>query len=399
MDRNSFKYTLSQVFYVCTGLLTAGTVLQTFLLELGLDEQTIAGFESIMLAVQSLSMFVFARTIEDKKDIRGIYATTTLFSDIMLLPMLMLCFIGVKSLGLAFGVICMFTLINRVLGGVKIVSMYKLPYQIIDMKNYGRLTAISAIASGICAVLFSTLITVLNRRYGFFESMKYVIVAGIFMVVLSYFSIVTSKIINEHKSTKDNLSYGEIFRYKPFYKLLFPNLLRGIYLGIFNVAVVIGYHNGALDSNGAIALTLVTQASQVLGAFVYSKVCQSKHDGRLILVFALMSIAPLAFIVTSSTYVFFISFYIAKLLTIVVDNAVPVAVAKIVDYKHIGRYSALRLFTNTLGTAIGSAIIIPILDIFGKAAALSVTGGCIAIFALSYYFYFKKNTISVKEGD
>jgi hypothetical protein len=79
------------------------------------------------------------------------------------------------------------------------------------------------------------------------------------------------------------------------------------------------------------------------------------------------------------------------MVTTVVDNAIPVAVTKIVDYSHIGRYTALRMLTHTLGSAIGAAVILHIIDGFGKIPAMIFSGMCILVCGTAYFIYFNKN--------
>ena len=73
MKKNPLKYLLSENLYLITGLLTTGTILQTFFLEMGLDEKSISYFEAISLIVQSASIFLLSGFIEKKSDIKALY--------------------------------------------------------------------------------------------------------------------------------------------------------------------------------------------------------------------------------------------------------------------------------------------------------------------------------------
>lgn len=66
MEKNSLKYLIIQMINTCIGLITTGTVLQTFMLELGYGEQTTAYFESFMMIIQSVSMLALSGYVEKK---------------------------------------------------------------------------------------------------------------------------------------------------------------------------------------------------------------------------------------------------------------------------------------------------------------------------------------------
>ena len=176
MKSNSIKYLTSETFYVLTGLLTAGTLLQTFFLEMGIDKQTISLVESALTVIQSLSMFMFSGYIDKNHDIKGVYAKSTVIANLMLVPMLFFCFVNGFSAFTGFCIICAFAVLSRIGSAIQTVSIYKLPYLIINMKKYGTLIAISSITSGTAAILFSSAIMSVNNSLGFFTGMRYILI-------------------------------------------------------------------------------------------------------------------------------------------------------------------------------------------------------------------------------
>lgn len=391
MKNNTIKYISFEVLFIITCLLTSGTVLQTFMLELGFSEQVTSYFEAFIMVVQSASMLLFSGFVERKSNVKGLLGKSVCFANLMLLPMLLFCFTRNIQISALLAVMCIFTFVSKLSLGIENVAIYKLPYQILDMGKYGKVIALSSICGGICATVFSYVIMSVNKAFGFFEGMKYILICGIIITVIAYFLLTSTKTVNDHKPMEKSERTVDILKYKPFYSLLFPNLLRGIHSGIINVAAIIGYHNNAIDSNSALILVIITQIALAAGAFLYSRLCLKNIDGRIILIFSVLSSLSLVFVTTSSKHVFLISFFISKAVTTVVDNAIPVAVTKIVDYSHIGRYTALRMLTHTMGSAIGAAVILHIIDGFGKFPAMIFGGICILVCGAAYFIYFKKN--------
>ena len=389
MKKNSIKYLLSENLYLITGLLTTGTILQTFLLEMGINEKTISYFEAIMLLVQSASIFLFSGYIEKRADIKGLYICSNLLKNVLIIPMLVYCFYRGISILNAFVTICAVALLSQISYGIQTVASYKYPYHVIDMKNYGSLLAASGILGHICAAAFSYMIMLLNEKLGFFNSMRYILIFGLLLTGASALTVASTKVINEYETNEKSCTELSIFRYKPFYILLVPNLLRGLFSGVISVAAIIGYYNKALDSESAIVLVVIIEIASIIGTFIYSRICRKNIDGKIILLFSVLTSFSLIFISTSNKYVFIVSFLIAKVVSSVIDIAIPVAVTKIVDYSHIGRYTALRMLTHTVGTALGSALIINVIELFGRVFAVFFTGLCILICGVAYYLYFK----------
>ncbi|MBR5507255.1 MAG: hypothetical protein IKV88_04340 [Clostridia bacterium] len=390
MEKNSLKYLIIQMINTCIGLITTGTVLQTFMLELGYGEQTTAYFESFMMIIQSISMLALSGYVERKTNILNSYAVSCGFSHILIVPLLALCLLT-KHTGVAFFVVmCIFGVVGRICQGIYNITFYKLPYQIMDMKNYGTVTAYGSVGSGILAALFSALIMALNKKFGLFGGMKIILVLGILLSVVMIVLVLKITVINTFERTDSSDKGVDILRYKPFRVFAIPDLCRGIFNGVINVVVIVGYHNKAINSESAVAIVVLTQIASGLGALIYAGVCKKIIDGKIILLFAVLTCASLSFMVTSNMYVFLITYFIAKTASSVNDNAIPVAIAKIVDYSHIGRYSAFRILIHMLGTAIGGGVIIYTIDCFGKVFAMIITGMCIMICAIAYFMYFKK---------
>ena len=391
MKKNSIKFLAGENLYLLTGLLTTGTILQTFFLEMGLGEKIISYYEAIMLLVKSAAIFLCSGYIEKMSDIKGLYIRSNLIRNVLIIPLLVYCFYLGNSVIITFAIICVIAFISQISFGVQTVASYKYPYHVIDMKNYGSLLSTSSILGHFFAAAFSYLIMLFNEKLGFFNSMRYILLFGVILTLASAFIVSSTETINEHKKDNNTSSVASIFRYKPFYVLFLPNLMRGLFAGVMSVAAIIGYYNKALDSEGAIALVVIIEVASIIGTFIYSRICKKNIDGKIILFFSALTFLSLFFISTSNKYVFLISFFFALLTSSVIDIAIPVAVTKIVDYTHIGRYTALRMLTHTVGAAIGSALIINVIEHLGSIFALISTGLCILTCGTVYYLYFKNS--------
>lgn len=392
MKNNSFKYILATVLALSCNLLLIGSVFQSFLLESGLSEETVSVIESAFLILQSGVMALASAKVEKTKNAISSFSYSLLLRCLVFIPMLFFCIVKGTPLALFLVVMLLFKVASSVAEGFYSVVSYKVPYHIIDMADYGKITANSGFIGGIICIVLSAGITYLNTKLGFFDGMKILVAIGILIAISAFF------VAKSMKKVSLNLDYQEkgienktnILKYKPFYLLLVPNLTRGICTGVLNVALIIGYHYELLDGESAALIAILTQIGTIGGAFAYSSLCKIKKiDGILVLIPAAVMLIAMPFMVNFGLYAFFISYLVAKFSMTIIDYAVPVAVVKIVDYDHIGRYSAYRMLTHTVGTAIGSSAAIFVIKAIGGSATMVLAGMCILVTGVAYYLYIR----------
>lgn len=392
MKQNYSKYITSQVVNSCMNIFITGTVLQTFLLESGVGEHAVSVFESTVLILQSLVMTISSGMVEKIKNPVNSYAVTATLRGIIMLPMLLLCVVRGMPARQVFIVIVIFKFISTLFEGVYAVVCYKLPYHVIQMKDYGRLSALGGLMGGVFATVLSASVAYLTDRIGFFNGTKYVLCFGLAATLFNFFIVKSMKLTESYKnhtiSTKTS-SKESIFRYKPFYLLLIPNLCRGICTGVLNVAVIIGYHFKTIDGNSAFIVTVILQITTILGTILYTALCNRIIDGTMILAASVSVLVAMPFMTNFGTSVFLAAFFVARLATGIIDITIPVAVVKIVDYAHIGRYSAWRMIAHTLGTALGSGTAIVVAEAFGGITAMLISGLCMFFCGVAYYVYLQ----------
>ncbi len=392
MKQNYIKYITGQVVISCINIFITGTVLQTFLLESGVGEHAVSVLESTILIIQSLVMAVSSRMVEKMKNILNSYAVTTTLRGIVILPMLLLCVVRGVSAWLVFTVVVVFKFIGTLFDGVYSVVCYKLPYHVIEMKDYGRMTALGELMSGVFATALSASVAYLNARIGFFNGMKYVLCFGLVSLILGFFIIRSTKQTESYKANVRNTqtdSKESIFHYKPFYLLLIPNFCRGICTGVLNVALVIGYHFKIIDGSNAFIVTVILQITTILGTILYAFLCNKILDGTMILAASALVLAAMPFMANLGMGVFLTALFVARLATVIIGIAIPVAVVKIVNYTYIGRYSAWRMIVHTLGTALGSGTAIVMTDALGGITAMLISGLCMVLCGVAYYICLK----------
>lgn len=397
---NLLKYYSRSIIWYFLTLLINGAVLQTFLLEYGVSERMVNDYCSSMQIVQFLSMLSFAKKMDQIKNVIKASAYCHLSSLVLLVPLL---FISIhQNIPIGKTVILLFVLgsVCNIFLAISSTLDYKLPYSIMDMRDYGTVSALVGALANLISLLCTASISFFQRWHSYFGIMTVIFLLGTLCVPVSVVLTRTMK-DNGYSAKKEDRAQTKtkrnIFRYRPFYALFVPNLLRGLCAGMFTLAVSVGYYQGVLSVKSASVLATVSFVTAFLGFFSYPLLSKKLSEHRLLLYFSIGMVVSLPLMLIGNKTNSYILFYgIVSFLINVINNAVPVAVTKIVDYDMMGQYSSWRLLCHAVGTALGGFLCIPMIDFFGGVITLLIYGVCQLISGASYYVYMRKYGIDKK---
>lgn len=390
---NEYKNYISAALYNTALIVVTGSMLQTFLLEFGVSEQNVSNLVAMLQIVQGGSMLLCSSLVERIKNVIAACAIGVLGLFPLLFVMLFLGISGSTNITAIYTVICVAGCITNVALGVYNVIIYKLPYHIMAMENYGRITANSGVICGILGIAVSSAMTFFLTKYNYFTVMNVILILSIIMIVSSSAISFRYKRVNDFKESRTETKKINIFTYKPFYILLIPNLTRGICMGFINVAVTIGYYFSVIDSIASGYIVVITNAAGILSCIIYSRIAKRGRNGIIILIFsAIVTLMLPVMLIGKNTTVFLIAYGVVYLAVNVAANAIPVSVTEFVEYDVMGQYTAWRMMLMTIGTSIGGILATPMLSAFGGILTLAVAGLMQLITGLGYYIFLKKLT-------
>ena len=389
---NTVLFYLQQVSFTLTQLIAFGTIFCTFMLESGISETEVSLCTTVFQVVQTATMLLISRLAENKKIVlKGIGVCC--FSYALVIAAML--FLSVRSnTPVSTSYVLLFTVgtVVSLFVGLYNVLSYKQPHLIMDIKNYGKIIGQIGVISGILGIAVSSAMSFLCDRYDYFNVMTFVCIFGIALAVVSGLISFFFTPVNNESVTKKERSVNS-FRYKPFYQLLIPNLLRGFSTGIFGLITVIGYHCEILDSAGAVALVTASQIATLLSSQCFSFISQRNKNGILCLVSSIACLICFPAIIAGGSKTLFIVFYFAAYLFFnFINNAIPVMVALHIDYNCLGQFTAWRMGIYTLGTAIGGACVPILLKWFGSFNTLLIAGITMLVCGVGYYIFDKKAT-------
>lgn len=382
---NKYKYYATYILWSAISVLTSGALLQTFLLEKGLSEDVVGYYFAAVQFLQIIIMLFFSPLMDR---VRNVIRTTALIHllDLPFFALLFaICFLSGGNFLIpvfACGLVC-----NIAIGLYNILS-YKLPYHVIDMKDYGHITGVSSVLGGVFTLLLSLLLTFLQQAAGYFPAMKIVFGVGFAAAVL--FAVLTASLKKLGNGATEVRKQKQInlLRYEPFARLIAPNVLRGFCTGILTMAVTVGYFAGKLDATGASVLLIITQAVSIAGSFFYTFFAGKE---RILLAVTGVCMAVFIPLMAFGNTGFFLAFYgVAYFCMMIVNISVPVSVAKVIDYEVAGQYSGWRMLLNTLGVFLASLVCVPLLRTVGVFFTLLLAGLAQLAAGLLYANFLRK---------
>lgn len=389
---NKIKYYVHQVLSSLIILLTYGAVLQTFLIEYGLSEQQVNVYSSVMQIFQVATILLFSKVADRTRNIIKMSALMRLFEIPMIAMLLVLCFFTEINIVWVLVIIFALGLLYNFSMGSRSVIDYKLPYNIIDIRDYGKVTAFGGILIGIFSVVFSLALSLFQSKTEYFFSMKVVFLVSAVMIFA--FVAATALMKQTYKMPPlEKKQKTNIFKYKPYTHLIIPNLARGFCSGVIGLAVTIGYFTGVIDKTSSSYIVIITSAVTILGCLAYSFISKRVNDAYLHLTLGIATAVLLPLLCLGGTVFFLVAYSIIFFVKIIVDYSVPVTITKIIDYKIAGQYSAWRMLLHTLGASLSGFVCIPLFNLIGVMPTMILTGLLQLVCGVGYFIYLRKNPI------
>ena len=411
---NYAKYVLSNISYKIGTLFCIGAIIQAFMIKIGLTEEQVYFYNTLMQGIQVVVMFVMLFISDRIKKVKAVAAMTSL-SFVMFLLMLI---IGALLPSINNVYTILFFAISSVcyVGyGIHNILSYVLPYNVLDMEDYGEVTGGIGGIGGIFTFLISILHSFIISRFDYSSSMiifLLVAIIGLFAAALGCLSMQEMPSKTNDAPKKD---FVKVLRNKSTYILLIPNFIRGITTGIVGVITVIAISRGIITTQSSAFLNVVTQLAILVGSLLFAFTCKKFKVRKLLFISTLFVVLLLPLTVIKKDAILFLVLYgIMYLFMIIIDTSIPVLITEIIPEDEIGGYTSIRMMVFTAGTSVATLLITPITNLVGYVGLLIFASICLLICCLTYYFVatiykkgsnrntkeknIKENIVQVKNG-
>ena len=389
-QKNLRKYYLQTATYALVAMFLNGAIAQTFLLTVGLSESDVYTYSSIIqfsqVAVMVFMVFLSGRLRHEK-------TLAAISSLSMLAPICILMIAAINPAvvsGTFVGILFVVTMI--VFGGMGMhnVLTYCLPYKLIDMADYGKLTGIGGAVSGAVTFLVSSLHTFVVSQFDYVGSMIWFFsvagLAAIFEAVM-YFTMkeLPRDKADDLQKSVDLSELVAVFKNPDTYYLLIPNFARGIALGVFNVLAIMAVGAGVTDAAGASSLNLILQLSSFGASVVFSVLYKKIKVEKMLLICTAFICVLLPFILSLGFIPFLVISLLALFFRFIVDSAIPVALVSIIPESQMGAYSSIRMLILTAAQAIAAILVLPLVSLVGYFGVLVIASALQLICGIGHY--------------
>lgn len=368
---NFKKYYIYHTLYAIGFMFCSGAIMQTFLLQAGFSERQVYIFNSFIQMAQVLMMVImtfFAGKIRKVKRVTALsYLSLTLLAFIFLLGAIHPAILGKRYLVAIF--IC--AGVSYIGLGLYTVLAYCLPYHIIDMKDYGKMTSIGGTISGLTTFALSFLHTFIVAKFNYMQATAWffalAICCFIFTSVLC-FSLKELQNTNTVQTSRDDRI--AVFKNKHTYILLLPNFTRGIATGVMSVITVVAITTGLLNAVNSSYINIITQVTMLAGSLAYAFCCGKVSSKTLLLISTLGICCAFPFCLTIGKIGFLVLLCATYFFRNITDIAIPVLVTEIIPQNQIGAYTSIRMLVFTGAQAVATLIITPIVSLVGYTGLL-----------------------------
>ena len=386
---NFRKYNIYQTLYAIGFLFCSGSLIQTFLIKVGFTDGQVYLYNSLIQMAQIIMMIIMIFVADKIKNVKRVIAVGYLSLVVATVVFL----IGSLNPSIEKRPYTIAVFVTSVLSyfgtGFYGILVYRLPYKIIDMKDYGRMLGVTSIIYGPIVFGLSVLHAFLVGKFDYYQTMAWFFILSVICFVLTSIVCFSLRETNGEEHSAKNKDFVAVLKNKYTYVLLVPNFTRGIASGIVGLITVIAITKGVADTTNSSVINIAIRIAAFVSHVVYVLVCKKMRSSTVLLSAAILFCVALPFSLIGNFYAFTFVFLAAYFGISIIDTVIPVIVTEIIPEKEIGAYTSIRMLVFTGGSAVAGLIIMPIADIVGYTGLLVFASVMQAICCVTYFIAAK----------
>ena len=341
---NEVKYYIRNGCVYAANLFSAGTLLQTFLSENGLTSAQIGTVTATLNMAQMITILLFSAVVDKVKDSLKASVKFMLFLPLFSLVMLPFTVVDGIPAGVLFGAVLLTGAVQNVFYGLYIILDYRIPYQIIDMRDYGRLNSLNGVVGGLLMVAVSGLTTLLLYRFE---------VGPVFfaMYLLSAACMVCSTLVTKsmravaqpaEESQLKKAGLLNTLRMPMFWALLLPNLMRGFNSGVVGMLATVGMYELGLSAAQSSTMSIVYTVMTISGPICFLRLQGRVRLHSMYLMASAIMLCAMPLMLAGHSFGVFLAVYLVVLLGLgIADYAMPVLITRVIPYESIGSHNRI----------------------------------------------------------
>ena len=395
---NRVLYFIYTILYTTGFMFCSGSILQTFMLSVGMSDAEVSAYSAVTQFVQVLAIFAMTFLADKFKRTLKIYASSVLAVTLIAVALVFCVFVrsdlmAVKVIIFASSVLVYFMM------GVRNSVDYKIIYEIFDMNSIGKLMGVVIAVSGLVSFGVSTAYSYAIKQFDYYDVMTVFFILSVFMIAFAALAGFSYKKINDVPEAEKarGLDFS-IFKNKTARALALPSLFRGFANGIIVLVTVAGFSSGILSTESSTYVTIITQATTFLGNIFFAVICRRVSNKMSLLVSSLvMAVAMPLTVMHGNLTEFLILYAVSYFAFMVVSISIPLLVCEIVPYEEMGSFTCIRMMLFTFGSVIASVLFKPLADTIGYIWLFVIAGACQAICGIAHYVVARRAGVNMLE--
>ena len=388
---NRVLYFLYNILYTTGFMFCSGTVIQTFLLSVGLTESEVYIYNAVIQFVQVVVILGMTFIADKLKNVLKLYASLVLSMSLIAVS-LVLCVFFRSDATLIKVMIFSSSFVVYFLLGVRQSIDYRIVYEIFDMNTLGKLMGVAIAVAGLVSFGVSTLYSYAITKFDYYDVMTvFFIISAVMMILAAVMSFSYKKINDVPEAEKKRGLDLSVFKNRTTRALALPSFFRGFANGIIGLITVVGISGGIVTIETAPYISIITQAATFLGNIAFALICRRVSNKTSLLVSSvIMAVAMPVAILPGNLTEFLVAYAIAYFAYMIISISVPMLICEIVPYEQIGSFTCIRMMLFTFGSVVASVVYKPLSDVMGYFWLFVFAGVLQIICGVAHYVTARK---------
>jgi len=396
LKKNFLLLWLRDALIAASASLTSNSILSAFLLNAGLSEQRVSFYFSFITMVNLAASLLFSGAAGRSKSVIRSCSVFCVCSAVSAAFLAVFCIKNLSVTPIWIGVLLVGALLSAATA-IRVVFEYQIPCEVIDKEKFpiyqsvsGVVGSVFGIAAGLAVSRLYLVMEFLPLTAGIF------VTAGICLMGAAWANGSLTVIHPSKPKTGENAvnllkTAREVVSDRDFKKMLLPNFIRGIGMGVMAILPVLASASLDMNASELSLITVCTYISTLLGCVVYGFL--SKKWGAPMAAFlgsVLFCLLIPAF--GGGSMRFYVLYSVSYIGYNIVCYCIPEIIFRSTKTEKVSAIQTWRMLVTTLGTTLSSALMgqlmgkIPTWTILliGAAATLFCSG--------AYFVYYRRKT-------
>ena len=383
---NRVLYFIYTILYTTGFMFCSGSILQTFMLSVGMSDAEVSTYSAVTQFVQVLAIFAMTFLADKFKKTLKIYASSVLTVTLIAVALVFCVFVR-SDLVAVKAIIFATSIAVYLMIGVRSAVDYKIIYEIFDMNGIGKLMGVVIAVSGLVSFGVSTAYSYAIKQFDYYDVMTVFFILSVFMIAFAAIAGFSYKKINDvPESEKARGLDFSIFKNKTARALSMPSFCRGFANGVILLITVAGFSSEILTTQSAAYITIITQAATFCGNIFFAFICRRVSNKTSLLVSSIVMAVAMPLTVLRGDLTEFLIFYaVAYFAVMIISISNPLLVCELVPYEQIGSFTCIRMMLFTFGSVVASVLFKPLADLVGYAWLFVIAGALQIVCGVVHY--------------